>query len=109
MNQEFDLVKWHQRNHFRRWYVPQTECWFCQRGAVICKAKDSYPDPRVANETARMLNHQGVLNKPVMPYRCPFCRLWHLTSRLDKTHAKRAEKWRRKDLVKELTTDGSIL
>jgi hypothetical protein len=93
-------AEWHERDHG---FVdapppPIEECRRCQRSVIICGGKVSYEDHRAARTAAQAINIEREWDGPVRTYRCRQCLRWHLTSRLNKHQAKRAEKHRRKTL-----------
>lgn len=100
MNDGFDLQAYHRKHHNRfRAEVSMDECWFCQRGWAVCKTKVAYDGPHEAVEHAKRIITD--LGRSVLPYRCRYCRSWHLHTTRSRHDSKRAEKWRRKALWKE--------
>lgn len=92
-----------QRRHEHHYYgygsaVPMESCWFCQKNARRCRSKIRYTTACEATDQAKSLNAGLVLGRPVMPYACPWCEGWHLTSRLNRRSLRKVEKWRRKTL-----------
>jgi hypothetical protein len=98
----FSLERWHRRNHYYGWgaAVPMEHCWFCAHGLAVCKSKVTYADPKTAHLTAVHLNVSGEMERTLTHYQCHYCRLWHLTSKLNKRQRKSMEKARRKALWK---------
>jgi hypothetical protein len=52
------------------------ERWFARSKARSCGSKQRYADEREAREAAHLVHlHTG---ERLSPYRCPFCRRWHI-------------------------------
>lgn len=59
-----------------------------------CHRKKVYESTEAARADAVQYSAEGNWERPLAPYRCPHCQLWHLTSRLSPAQAKRVRRWR---------------
>lgn len=103
---ETDRLRKRHEDHYggRGETIDMQDCWYCQREVAVCRYKQVFNTPRNAHEYAIFVNEAGILDRLVAPYACSVCNLWHVTSKVNKTRAKRWEKARRKVLHRNALT-----
>lgn len=69
----------HQKRHGG--HEPLETCYSCQRAQAQCKSKrQRFEDPITASQAAQRQNAENDWNRPVLPYRCTWCTLWHVAT-----------------------------
>lgn len=95
--------QWHGRKHQRPWDEPVSieDCWRCQRNRAVCRSKRDYDTQEEAISAALEFNVLRGWDLPVVPYTCRYCEKLHLTKARRKNSQRRAEKQRRKWVIRE--------
>lgn len=60
-----------------------------------CHRKRTYKDADTARHDAVKFSQAFNWQRPLVPYRCPQCNLWHLTTAHTPAQLKRVRKWQR--------------
>lgn len=95
---EHQISAWHQRRHDPG---PEEGCWDCGKDQAVCKRKITYPT-RVDAVIARIKsNLDKGYESVIFCYRCRWCDLWHLTSRVPRGMGDRLKKQQRKQLIEQ--------
>lgn len=100
--------QYHKKVHHRSFQmgILFEACWYCQRQIAHCKSKRTYPDVQSAAAVAQEINIAEGWAKPVRPYRCRQCSLYHLATAKLKGDRKKVERQRRKWLVAQLDQEN---
>lgn len=90
-----DLRRWHEKEHP---LGPMEGCWYCGRQQAKCKSKlFRYADRDQAFLEARLMNEADNYVRPRTAYWCPWCGLYHHTTKLRGTRlgatVKQQRKW----------------
>lgn len=88
--------RYHAKNHVFEF----ENCWRCQRARAICRTKIRFDSWQEAEGWVREFNEQREFADCVTRYRCRWCGGWHMTKANGPPSSKRAEKQRRKWLVR---------
>ncbi len=91
--------RYHLKHHST--YVLFDECRRCQRSRAICKSKIQYWSVNDADEATKRINENEGYASPVVRYWCRWCLHWHVTTARNPRRRARAEKQRRKWLVRQ--------
>lgn len=90
---------WHEKEH----PVGSMEsCWYCGREKAKCKSKIfRYDDRDQAFLEARQMNEADNYIKPRAAYGCPWCNMYHHTTKLRGSRLDAVEKQKRKWMFKK--------
>lgn len=89
--------QWHTKWH-GPW--PIDACWRCGRSRAVCRQKIPLWTVVEADAWVQDLNETRAYTPPVVRYRCRWCRYWHMKKARTRTELARAEKQRRKWLIR---------
>lgn|SRR5690242_2975777 len=94
-----NVQHWHDKEH-GPW--PMEQCWECGKQKAKCKSKIfRYSDKDQAWHEAQLMNEADNYVRPRVAYHCPWCGMYHFTTKL-RTHRRDfVEKQRRKWLFKK--------
>lgn len=90
-----NIQHWHEKEHPPG---PLESCWHCGRQKAKCRSKlFRYEDRDQAHLEAKMMNEVDNYSRPRTAYYCPWCGLYHHTTKL-RTHRrdqvkKQQRKW----------------
>jgi len=88
-----DIQRWHEKEH-GSWSIES--CWYCGREKAKCKSKIfRYADREQAHAEAKAMNEADNYVRPRVAYFCPWCGLYHHTTKL-RARGARVERQRRK-------------
>lgn len=91
-----------EQRHFSRQHGgPFASCRRCSRDRLVCARKRRWDDWETASLDAAQQNVETHGNRAVVPYRCVWCSGWHVTTARTKLQRGRAEKARRKHLLRK--------
>ena len=88
--------RWHVKNHDGPFHA----CWRCGRAQAICRSKVAYLTRELADMAVAVLNEARGYVAPIVRYRCRWCLRWHVTTAARKPQRWRAERARRKWLIR---------
>lgn len=93
-----DVQRWHEKEHPP---VSFESCWYCGREKAKCKSKIfRYVDRDQAFAEAKAMNEADNYVRPRTAYYCPWCGLYHHTTKLRSRHD-HVERQRRKWLTQK--------
>ena len=89
-----DTQRWHEKEHRPG---PVESCWHCGRQKAKCRSKlFRYTDRDRALLEARVMNEGENYVRPRTAYWCPWCGMYHHTTKLGKTRKGAVQKQQRK-------------
>lgn len=93
---EREIRKHHLAAHQNAATLVIDECPKCKADQAACERKRQFGHWADADLVVRRINELGDYKRPITRYRCRWCDLWHLTSRMNRSRARRVERMRRK-------------
>lgn len=88
-----NIQRWHEKEHPP---VPFEDCWYCGREKAKCRSKIfRYTDRDEAFAEAKAMNEADNYVRPRVAYFCPWCGLYHHTTKL-RSRRDAVERQRRK-------------
>lgn len=95
-----NVQHWHEKEHLP---VPMESCWDCGRQKAKCKAKlFRYPDLDMALREVRLMNEADNYERPRVVYGCPWCDMYHFTTKLRQRRSRVTKEKRKWLFQKEL-------
>lgn len=89
-----NVQHWHEKSHPPG---PLEDCWFCGRQKAKCRSKVfRYADRDIAFAEAQQMNEAEGYSNPRTAYLCPWCGMYHHTTKLRRRRdavVKQQRKW----------------